>query len=400
MRKFWLVFRYEYLQHVLRKRFIFALLSMPLFVILMVGVGFLAVWAEYDGRPIGYTDLSGVFKDAQVVPPNGDSLFPPIKILRFETEQEARQELDSGKLQTMFVIDSGYLKNGKVKLVAMDATKENTRDEFDSFLHYNLLRGQSDAVRTRLLSGPDITIQSLSSSRRMDKNEFLNILLPLVSGILFVVVINTSGTYLVQALVEEKENRTMEIVVTSVSPGQLMAGKVVGDLLVGLTELVVWLFFGFLAFFFAQRYFPGAENLRINMDSLWLMVLTLLPAFVMVAALMALAGVTTTDSREAQQMAGLFTLPIMIPFFLLTQLMQSPNSPLSIGLSLFPLTAPISMPMRVAFTEVPIWQIGVCLALLVLCAAGALWLAGRAFRLGMLRYGKKLPWRAIFAKGG
>jgi ABC-2 type transport system permease protein len=282
----------------------------------------------------------------------------------------------------------------------MDATKENTRDEFDSFLHYNLLRGQSDAVRTRLLSGPDITIQSLSSSRRMDKNEFLNILLPLVSGILFVVVINTSGTYLVQALVEEKENRTMEIVVTSVSPGQLMAGKVVGDLLVGLTELVVWLFFGFLAFFFAQRYFPGAENLRINMDSLWLMVLTLLPAFVMVAALMALAGVTTTDSREAQQMAGLFTLPIMIPFFLLTQLMQSPNSPLSIGLSLFPLTAPISMPMRVAFTEVPIWQIGVCLALLVLCAAGALWLAGRAFRLGMLRYGKKLPWRAIFAKGG
>jgi ABC-2 type transport system permease protein len=214
------------------------------------------------------------------------------------------------------------------------------------------------------------------------------------------VVINTSGTYLVQALVEEKENRTMEIVVTSVSPGELMAGKVVGDLLVGLTELVAWLLFGFLAFAFAQRYFPGAENLRVNMDSLWLMLLTLLPAFVMVSALMALAGVTTTDSREAQQMAGLFTLPIMVPFFLLVQLMESPNSPLSIGLSLFPLTAPISMPMRVAFTEVPPWQIGVCLFLLVLCAAGALWLAGRAFRLGMLRYGKKLPWRAIFAREG
>ena len=118
------------------------------------------------------------------------------------------------------------------------------------------------------------------------------------------------------------------------------------------------------------------------------------------AALMAMAGATTTDSREAQQVAGLFTLPVMVPYFLLETLMSSPNSPLAVGLSLFPLTAPISLSMRAAFTEIPSWQLIVSFSLLILCAIGALWVSSRAFRLGMLRYGKRLPWRVIFGKAG
>jgi ABC-2 type transport system permease protein len=105
-----------------------------------------------------------------------------------------------------------------------------------------------------------------------------------------------------------------------------------------------------------------------------------------------------SDTREAQQVAGLFTLPVVVPFWLLMPLMESPNSPLSVGLSLFPLTAPISMAVRAAFTDVPAWQIALCIGLLVVCAFGALWIAGRAFRMGMLRYGKRLTWREIFRK--
>src|SRR5512142_1680756 len=110
MKKFWLVFKHEYLSHVLRKRFIFALLSMPLFVVLLVGVGFLAVWSDYDGRPMGYVDNSGVFTDAVPVPVNADALFPPINILAYTSEQQARQDLDARKIQTYFVIDASYLQ--------------------------------------------------------------------------------------------------------------------------------------------------------------------------------------------------------------------------------------------------------------------------------------------------
>ena len=398
MTKFWLVFRNEYLRHVLRKRFIFALLSMPLFVGLMVGVGILAVWADYDVRPVGYIDQSGFFKNARSVPQKSDSLFPPLVINAYSTIADAKIALENHQIQAFFVIDSHYLDNGKVEATAPDAIKSTTRQDFQSFLRYNLLAGQTDQVAERVLNGPEIVIQSLNSNRKMAGNEFINILLPLVSGLLFIVVVNTSGSYLVQALIEEKENRTMEIVITSVSDQQLMAGKVVGNLSVGLTELIIWLLFGFLGFAIARRYFPGAQNLNINIDFVGLMIITLLPAFVMVAALMAAIGSTSTNSREAQQWAGLFTLPIMIPFWLIVPLMESPNSPLAVGLSIFPLTAPITLPLRAAFTEVPGWQIAVSLLFLVACAIGALWLAGRTFRLGMLRYGKRLAWREVFRK--
>jgi len=127
---------------------------------------------------------------------------------------------------------------------------------------------------------------------------------------------------------------------------------------------------------------------------------TLLPAFVMVSALMAMAGVTATESREAQQVASLFTLPLYVPFWLLGPIMQNPNSGLAVGFSLFPLTAPMTLPLRAAFTILPAWQIALSLSLLVVCAAGALWLAGRAFRMGMLRYGKLLSLKEIFSSRG
>jgi len=398
MTKFWLVFRNEYLHHVLRRRFIFALLSMPLFVGLLVGVGILAVWADYDSRPVGYLDRSGVFSSAQAVPAKSDSLFPPTQIIAYQSEAALKADLQDMKIQAYFVIESSYPQDGRVTTVSVDAMKDTTRSDFQEFLRYNLLVGQPAQIAGLVLNGPNVEVQSADGSRKMAGNEFLTILLPLVSGLLFIVVINTSGSYLVQALVEEKENRTMEIVITSVSDQQLMAGKVVGNLSVGLTELLVWLLFGVLGFVIARRFFPGAQNLEISPDFVALMLATLLPAFVMVAGLMAAIGSTTSNSREAQQWAGLFTLPIIIPFWLIVPMMESPNSPLAVGLSLFPLTAPISLPLRASFTNVPAWQTIASLLILVACAAGSLWLAGRTFRMGMLRYGKRLTWREVFRK--
>jgi len=121
-------------------------------------------------------------------------------------------------------------------------------------------------------------------------------------------------------------------------------------------------------------------------------------AFVMVAALMAMVGATATETREAQQVAGLFTLPLFVPYWLITPLIESPNSPLAVGMSLFPMTAPVTLPARAAFTLVPAWQSALSLGLLYLAAFGSLWLAGRAFRLGMLQYGKRLKLAELFRR--
>lgn len=399
MNKFWLICSYEYLRHVRRRRFIFALLSMPLMILLMISAGLLAVWAEYDSRPIGYVDATGVLAQARQVPPDPGEWFPDPPMQSYPNETAARAALDNKETQGYYLMTAQYQDDGSAQFVTNGQAKSATESAFRRFLRYNLVNGQPTEIANRLVKGPDLEIRSLGGGRKMGENDIFSLLFPMVIGILFLLVINTSGSYLVGALVEEKENRTMEIVVTSVSTDQLMAGKVVGNLAVGLTELLFWIVFGLVTLAFMRANPAQMGNLNLDAGYLFLSFFTLLPAFVMVAGLMAAAGATATDTREAQQIAGMFTLPVVVPFWLIVPLMESPNSPLSVGLSLFPLTAPISLTMRAAFTDVPAWQIALSLGLLVVCAIGAIWLAARVFRLGMLRYGKRLSLREIFGKG-
>jgi len=232
----------------------------------------------------------------------------------------------------------------------------------------------------------------------MEEENWLSIMLPVLAGVLFIIAVNISGGYLLQAVVEEKENRTMEILVTSVSPDQLMTGKILGDLLVGLTQLVVWIIFAVIALRFLPLFIPMGEVPKIEFSYLLLIAATMLPSFVMVSAAMGAIGATATESREAQQVAGWFTLPIMIPLWFITTIMFNPNGPLAVGMSLFPLTAPIAMPLRAMFTTVPAWQIILVIAALILLAILSLWLSGRVFRLGMLRYGKRVRLREAFER--
>jgi ABC-2 type transport system permease protein len=115
---------------------------------------------------------------------------------------------------------------------------------------------------------------------------------------------------------------------------------------------------------------------------------------------MAAVGATVTEAREGQQVTGILALPIWIPYMLVGVIFRSPNSPLAVLLSMLPLTAPLAILMRDGVAILPAWQIGLSALIQVLAAAGAIWLAGRAFRLGMLRYGKRLKWREIFARQG
>jgi ABC-2 type transport system permease protein len=399
--KFWRVFSYEYLRHVRRRRFIFALLSVPFFILVTFLVGFLMVVLEYNPQPVGYVDLSNVLNQTAKLPSDAGRIAPPVELRHYNDEAAAQSALQAKQIQAYFVIQPDYLQTGSVKLVSANGTpSESIKSEFSNFLKTNLLAGQPAAVADRIEKGSVLTIISADGSRRMDSDQWLDIAIPILAGILFVVAINTSGGYLLQAVVEEKENRTMEIIITSVSPEQLMAGKIAGNLSVGLTQLLTWILMALLALVLAANFIPSIQNLHINRQFIWLIPLTIIPAFVLMAAIMAALGATVTEAREAQPIVGLFTLPIVSPFWFLSQIMLNPNGALATGLSIFPLTAPVSLPLRAVFTDVPFWQIAVSVLLLIGCAAGAIWLAGRAFRLGMLRYGKRLSCKELFGRAG
>ncbi len=398
MKKTWLILVNEYKRHVLRKRFMLAILSMPLFVGLTILIGFLSVWLQNNSAPIGYVDPYGLLMDPVQLPIEDKELFAPSPSVAFPNEDSARQAFETGEIQAYFILPENYMDSGEVEMYTGTKTGENAEGDFGDFLVINLLRNQPEAISTRLSEGNNMIIRSLDGTREMGLNNWLDIAMPIIAGILFIIVVNVSGNYLLQAVVEEKENRTIEILVTSVSPTQLMTGKVLGNLLVGLTQLVTWIGFSVLALMIAPKFIPMGEAPSIDVSSMGLMVATLLPAFVMVAAAMAAVGATATEAREAQQVAGWFTIPMVVPLWFVTAIMFNPNGALAVGMSLFPLTAPIALPMRAVFTTVPAWQIVLTVFNLCALAIFALWLSGRVFRLGMLRYGKRVKLSEAFKR--
>ena len=398
MKKTWLICWHEFKRHVLRKRFLFAVLSMPLFVGVIGLVSFLSVWLQYDKKPVGYVDAYHTLETHQQITKKPNDLFDPIAITEYADEATAKTALSLKEIQAYIVLSENYMDTGEVTMVSDGKTGININGDLDRFLTMNLLSGKDPQVASRLNDGTNLIIRSLDGKRELNIENWSFILLPIIAGLLFVIAVNVSGGYLLQAVVEEKENRTMEVLVTSVSPGQLMAGKIIGNLAVGLLELVIWIVFAVIAIKILPLFIPMGEPPKIPFSYILLIIATFLPAFVMIAAAMGALGATATEMKEAQQVAGFFTLPIVIPYWFFTAIMFNPNGGIAVAMSLFPLTAPLTLPMRAVFTTIPAWQLILSISMLVILAVFSVWLAGRVFRLGMLRYGKKVRMKEVFSK--
>lgn len=388
---------HEYRQHVFNKRFLLGLLSVPFLLLVMVGLIFLIFAMENNQTPVGYVDLSGILADPLPAPPV-EKPDRPVDFQAYPDEGAAMSALEAGEIQAFYVIPVDYRTSGSLRVVHIDPFKSSPRYQFENLLAVNLLRTAEPAVVNRLIESPGIIVRSPDNSREMSSEGWFNILLPLFAGMAFVIAMFTSGGYLMQAVVEEKENRTMEVLMTSISPGQFMAGKILGDTAIGLTQILIWASFIVAGVLLGRTSLDFLQAVVVPPQLLVLVLVILFPAFIMVAALMATIGATVSEAREGQQMTGLISMPIWIPFMLVMLIVESPNSPVVLALSFFPLTAPLTMLIRHSITILPAWQIAISAAVLILSAVASVWLAGRAFRMGMLRYGKRLSWREIFSR--
>ena len=399
MSKIWQIIRHEYVRHVFRRRFLFSLLSLPVVVIVMVGVALLVAGLGSDPAPVGYLDPAGALANPVQPPESTDIFSPDIEFIAYTDRDQAQSDLENGTIQAYYILPEDYPQTIQTELVYLKEPDSSVMAAFTDFVRLTLLENDkvpSDVIN-RLSEGSTVTLQSVDGSRQMRDDQWYLIFVPYIAGFMFFIVVMTSGGYLLQAVVEEKENRTMEIVITSVSPSQLMTGKIIGDIGIGLTQLVVWLIFAWVGLKVAGNFWPILADFSLPPNYIGVMLLVLLPAFVMVAALMAAIGATLTETREAQQISGMFSLPMMIPIYLSTAIMTNPNGVLAMVLSYFPLTAPLTVLMRMSFTVVPAWQIAINVVSLVVFAGLAIWFASKAFRLGMLQYGKKLSLKDVLS---
>ena len=400
MGKTWQIIKHEYTRHVREKQFLLSLLSLPGLILAMVLLVFIISLVMGNRSPIGYVDDAGILVDAQPLEQEGTFFEPAIEFIRFPNQDEAQSALDEETIQAFYIIPETYPDSLNVELVFYDQPGGSYQAQFTEYIRKNL--GLYDdlepMVEERLQDTSFVTVSNLERTRRMAQDEWVMTFMPFIAGVIFIIVVLTSGGYLLQAVVEEKENRTMEIVITSVNPNQLMTGKIIGNIGVGLTQLVVWLVFIWIALLIGGQFWPVLQDFSLPADFILVSILVMFPAFVMIAAIMSAIGSTMTEMQEAQQISGMFSLLVTIPFYVVTPIINNPNGVLARVLSYFPFSAPVTLLLRMGFIEIPMGELIISISVLVAFGVLAIWFAGRVFHMGMLRYGKKLTFKEIFRK--
>lgn len=218
----------------------------------------------------------------------------------------------------------------------------------------------------------------------------MSFILPMVMMLLVLGAVFTGGQYLLTTTVEEKSNRVVEVLLSAVSPTQLMAGKILGQMLVGLAMLTIYSGVGISALIAFSL-----GDLISPLDLVW-MFLFFLTGYGMIASLMAAAGAAVNDLREAQTFMTPIMMFMMIPYLMMLVIPRAPNSMLAIVLSFTPPINPFIMMLRIASNDPPpLWQILLSLLVSAAGAVVAVWLAGKIFRVGMLMFGKPPNFRTL-----
>ena len=234
-------------------------------------------------------------------------------------------------------------------------------------------------------------------------------LLANVLSLLVYLAILIYGAMVMRGVIEEKANRIVEVIASSVRPFELMMGKVLGIGAVGLTQLVGWSLLMLLFSTLAGPIFlalapdapaggpagatpdiPFASAASILSPGLLVaFVLFFVGGYLLFSGLFAAVGSAVDQEADAQTLQAPIMVPLVLPVLFLTAVADNPDGPLALFLSLFPLSSPVIMIVRMAVSDVPWWQVVLALSLLVLAFVGVIALAARVYRVGILMYGKK-----------
>ncbi|MDQ6737634.1 MAG: ABC transporter permease [Gemmatimonadota bacterium] len=428
--KLWAIIRREYIERVRTRWFMIATLFAP---ILFAGITFLPLLViNNDAKSVkprlvildatrqGLGDL--VARSMAVLRSTGDDASTvdvqtvnPDSIA--QAAGSATRDVAMRLANGYIVLDSATLGGGAVTYAGRQADSRSERVTIANAVRSGLvaLRLHQNAVSGAVIDSammtpvPAVRAKSIND-RGVDAATPAKAIIATIVAFFLYMSILLYGQNMLSGVIEEKMSRVSEIVISSVKPETLLAGKVIGVTAVGLTQTLVWvlgatvmlsarsLVFGAPAVAKAQAAGTGGSFGMTDMMSavvatpwswVFLVLLFFLLGLLFYGSLYAAVGATVGTEQDARQAAFPVVMLLVVTAVLISPTMQNPNSTLAITMSLLPFSSPIIMPMRMAITDVPFTEAAASLAILIAGCLGAIWLAGRIYRVGLLMYGKR-----------
>ena len=336
----------------------------------------------------------------------------------------------------LLVIPENMSGNVSVELFSGSQAGILTQKEISNQIENILRSGQLEAagIDPDILRKiqPTVSVQAKELTAEGEKDTHAGIAMGI--GIGFSVIIYISlflyGSQVMRGIIEEKNNRIIEVIISSVKPFQLMMGKIIGIGLVGITQFLLWIVLSTTLMSVGGSFLPSPDEtsqvmspssttvaldtvqqdnvsgnsavkalaMLDNIDITRVLVyffLFFISGYLLYSALFAAVGSAVDSETETQQFLFPITMPLLFTYVLsFGVLINDPHGPVAVWLSMIPFTSPIAMLVRIPF-GVPDWQIIVSLLLLAAGFIGTTWMAGRIYRVGILMYGKKASYREL-----
>ncbi|MBI3517729.1 MAG: ABC transporter permease [Bacteroidetes bacterium] len=439
MNKLFLIIQREYFSRVKKKSFLIMTLLGPL---LMAGLMIVPVWLamrDKTDHQILVLDHSGLFVDK----------IPNTKQIKFtygaESIQSAKAKLKDGPFDLIMEIKGDALNDNKTTPVLYYkkqpglSVEQYISNTMENILFDYRLQGDSiDLTKIDKARRPVeiLTLKVTEEGKDEKTNTEINMAIGFVCAIIIYFMIFLYGSQVMRGVIEEKTNRIVEVIVSSVKPFQLMLGKIIGVALVGLTQFILWIVLTLIisttvnSILFKDQIadtmkhntqmekvmkndltagidkmekvdspnevielFNNVNNINIS-KVLMCFAFYFLFGYLLYAALFAAIGSAVDSEADTQQFILPVTIPLIASFIIAQSVVTDPDSSMAQFFSIFPLTSPIVMMVRLPF-DVPVWELSLSMVMLVVGFLFFTWLAGKIYRTGILMYGKKTTWKEI-----
>ena len=421
MSKIGIIIRREYATRVRNKTFILLTFLAPLFYALLLMLPLIAAQLGKESRLVDVVDESQLFVGK--LPNDEKTVF----IFRNWNDQQIRQELtkkDDGSAFVLRIPKGLNINNPEgIELLSRKNVGATMKGHLDSLLANRITtmkmeaRNLSQSTIDSLKSRVDIQLRKTTDQGMENTSSAATTAASLIGGILIYIFIFLYGGLVLRGVQEEKQNRIVEVIVSSVKPFQLMMGKIIGIALVGLSQLLVWVLLTLLVTSLAGQALlmvQGQADMaaqttgtKVALDQALAAINTLpitllvgmfifffIGGYLLYSSLFAAFASAVDSQTDIYQFMFPISLPIVFSISMIPAIIESPDSSIAFWFSIIPFTSPVIMMARLPF-EVPTWQILLSVALLIGGFMFTTWIAARIYRVGILLYGKKITYKEL-----